>query len=87
MDFSLGFPLCVLFFDERERDKRYEENDREKKILKQRKAGENVLRLTKNFVITKMKYLPMQRRKKVYIRPNNDPFVKFLDNSHQTHVI
>jgi hypothetical protein len=66
----------------RERE-RYEENDGENKILKRRtalvKACKNVQSLTKNFVITNIKYLPMQRRKKVYIRPNNDPIVKILD--------
>jgi hypothetical protein len=44
-----------------------DENDREKKILKRRtelvKACKNVQILTKNFVIRKLKYLPMQRRK------------------------
>jgi hypothetical protein len=43
-------------------------------------ASKNVLSLTKNFAIRKIKYLPLQRRKKVYIRPNNDPIVKILDN-------
>ncbi len=83
MDLSLDFPLFVLFPGERER---YEENDREKNTAKTTNS-KNVLCLTKNVVITNIKYLPIQKRKKVYIRPKHDPTVKILDNRVTKHML
>jgi hypothetical protein len=68
MDLSLDFPLCVLFPDERERDMKRtieKKNTETKNNISQ--ASKNVLSLTKNFAIRKIKYLPMQRRKQTKV--------------------